>query len=245
MAEKTIGQLRPTSFTEINRIHRQTLSSRNGSLVVTSATMGEGVSTFSHIMALRSADNGQRTLLIDLNLRNSQLSANFNAERKLWDLPKRDKDDPLNDLITPVDNVPNLDFMAAPRDDESVQFLRDVQRAHRFFTILEKQYDQIVVDTTPVGVLNRLNADPVLLAAAATHCAVVLLAGVTPRKLIIDCVHQLEEAGATLGGVLINDYRNPSLKEELLAFTDKLKRFSPTFADWLRQKIHKSVWLTR
>ena len=236
-------QLQPTSFTEINRIHRQALSARRGSMVVTSASSGEGVSTFAHIMALRSADNGQRTLLVDLNLRNAALSDAFNAERKIWDLPNRELNQPLNDLISRVEGVDNLSFMAAPRDDDSVQHLRDVNRAQQFFSALENQYDQIVVDTTPVGALNRQNIDPVLLSAAASRAVVVMMAGVTPRENIKRCIRQLEEAGATIEGLLINDYRNPSLQEELLAFADKLKRLSPKTGDWLRGKVMQAEWL--
>jgi len=191
-------QLQPTSFTEINRIHRQALSARRGSLVITSALGGEGVSTFAHIMALRSADNGQRTLLVDLNLRNASLSDAFNAERKIWGLTGRELNEPLSDLIKPVKGVANLSFMAAPRDDESVQYLRDVQRAKYFLTNLEHQFDQVVIDTTPVGALNRQNIDPVLLGAAATRAVVVFMAGLTPRDKIKRCARQLEEAALRL-----------------------------------------------
>ena len=237
-------QLQPTSFTEINRIHRQALSSRRGSMVVTSALSGEGVSTFAHIMALRSADNGQRTLLIDLNLRNADLSDSFDVERKIWDLPNRELNQSPADLITKVEGVENLSFMAAPRDDASVQHLRDVNRAQQFFATLENQFDQIVVDTTPVGALNRQNIDPVLLSAAANRAVMVMLAGVTPRENIKRCVRQLEEAGTTIEGLLVNDYRNPSLQEELLAFADKIKRLSPSLGDWMRGKIQKADWLS-
>ncbi|MBA44848.1 MAG: hypothetical protein CMF62_12730 [Magnetococcales bacterium] len=237
-------QLQPTSFTEINRIHRQALSARRGSLVITSALGGEGVSTFAHMMALRSADNGQRTLLVDLNLRNGGLSEAFNAERKIWGLAGRELNEPLTDLIEPVEGVQNLSFMAAPRDDESVQFLRDVQRSKYFLTNLEHQFDQVVIDTTPVGALNRQNIDPVLLSAAASRAVVVFMAGVTPKDKIHRCVRQLEEAGATIEGLLVNDYRNPTLQEELLKFSDGVKRLSPAVGDWLRQKVLKSTFLS-
>ncbi len=249
MAKKTSKttkstQLQPTSFTEINRIHRQALSARHGSLVITSALGGEGVSTFAHIMALRSADNGQRTLLIDLNLRNANLSDSFHAERKIWGLADRKQGSSLADLIQPAASVPNLSFMAAPRDDESVQFLRDVQRAKLFLSNLESQFDQIIIDTTPVGALNRQNIDPVLLSAAASRAVVVFMAGVTPQDKIKRCIRLLEEAGTAIEGLLVNDYRNPSLQEELLKFADGIKRINPAFADWMRQKIQKSSFLS-
>lgn len=242
--EQSKGTLiQPTSFTEINRIHRQALSAKRGSLVVTAAMAGEGVSTFAHVMALRSADNGQKTLLVDLNMRNAMLTAEFGMERPIWGLASRQVNEPMNDLFQPVEDVPNLYFMPAPRDDDSVQFLRDVQRAKFFLSNLEHHFDHVVIDTTPVGALNRLNADPVLLAAAATRTVLVFMAGTTPREKIRKAQHMLEEAGAQLDGVLVNDFRNPSLREELLAFADTLKAISPAVSEWLRRRILASQTL--
>lgn len=232
--------LQLSSFTEINRMHRQALSAKRGTLVVTGATSGEGSSTFAHIMALRSADNGQRTLLIDLNMRNAGLSQAFAAERKNWRLSEREVNQPLSDLVEPIADVPNLYFMAAPRDDNSVQFLRDVQRASYFFATLEKDFDHIVVDTTPTSAVNRLNADPVMLAAAATRTVLVMMAGVTPADRIKTAARQLEDGGATLEGVLVNDYRNPSVKDDLLRFAESFQGMSPDFSAWLRSKILSS-----
>lgn len=232
--------LQLSSFTEINRMHRQALSAKRGTLVVTAATSGEGSSTFAHIMALRSADNGQRTLLIDLNMRNAGLSQAFATERKNWRLSEREVNQPLTDLVQPIDGVTNLFFMAAPRDDDSVQFLRDVQRASYFFATLEKDFDHIVVDTTPTSAVNRLNADPVMLAAAATRTVLVMMAGVTPADRIKAAARQLEDSGATLEGVLVNDYRNPSIKDDMLRFAESFQGISPDFAAWLRSKILSS-----
>lgn len=232
--------LQLSSFTEINRMHRQALSAKRGTLVVTSATSGEGTSTLAHIMALRSADNGQRTLLIDLNMRNASLSQGFAAERKNWRLSEREVNQPLSDLVQAIPEVPNLYFMAAPRDDDSVQFLRDVQRASYFFATLEKEFDHIVVDTTPTSAVNRLNADPVMLAAAATRTVLVMMAGVTPADRIKTAARQLEDGGATLEGVLVNDYRNPSVKDDLLRFAESFQGMSPDFSAWLRSKIMNS-----
>ena len=70
------------------------------------------------------------------------------------------------------------------------------------------------------------------------------MAGVTPKDKIHRCVRQLEEAGATIEGLLVNDYRNPTLQEELLKFSDGVKRLSPAVGDWLRQKVLKSTFLS-
>ncbi|MBI1363392.1 MAG: hypothetical protein GC134_05355 [Proteobacteria bacterium] len=238
MTEKNkLAVIQPTAFTEINRIHRQALSAKRGSLVVTAATSGEGTSTFAHIMALRSADNGQKTLLVDLNMRDTHLSTSFNAERFAWRLSERQINEPLLDLVTEVTDVPNLFFMSAPRDDMSVQYLRDVTRANYFLTNLERHFDHIVIDTTPINAYNRYNVDPVLMAAAATRTVLVMLAGSTPREKVKKAREMLEDAGATIEGLLINDFKNPSLRDEMLKFAGSLERMSPDFAVWLKKKI--------
>ena len=48
----------------------------------------------------------------------------------------------------------------------------------------------------------------------------------------------------TIEGLLVNDYRNPTLQEELLKFSDGVKRLSPAVGDWLRQKVLKSTFLS-
>ncbi len=66
MADKkqTSKALQPTSFTEINRIHRHALAkAKKGSLILTSSSAGEGVTTLAHTMAVRNADNGDVALL--------------------------------------------------------------------------------------------------------------------------------------------------------------------------------------
>jgi protein-tyrosine kinase len=241
--KNTPALLQPASFTEISRIHRRTLSSKRGSLVVTSARAGEGTSTFAHVMALRSAENGQKTLLIDLNLRDSALSSALNAERRAWRLEERQINEPLLDLVDQIPSTPNLYFMAAPRDENTVHYLRDVGRANYFLTNLERHFDHIVVDTTPVSAVNRQNVDPVLLAAAATRTVLVMMAGITSRERVKQAVTMLEDAGATLEGVLVNDHRNPSLRDELMSMTSLVRLVSPSFADWLRKKILDSEFL--
>jgi len=235
--QKKLAVIQPTAFTEINRIHRQALSAKRGSLVVTAASSGEGTSTFAHIMALRSADNGQKTLLVDLNMRDTNLTNSFAADRHAWRLPERQINEPLLDLVSPVEGVDSLHFMSAPRDDMSVQYLRDVTRANFFLTNLERHFDHIVIDTTPINAYNRYNVDPVLMAAAATRTVLVMMAASTPREKVKKAREMLEDAGATIEGILVNDYKNPSLREEMLRFASTIDRISPDSASWLKKKI--------
>lgn len=229
--------LQPTSYMEINRVHQSTLSNLKGSLVITAASSGNGTSLLCHILALRSAENGQKTLLIDLNLKNAGLSIELDAERKEWDLPNREPSDLMNDLFEPIKQVDNLHFMAAPRDDESIHFLKDVNRAKAFLTSLERQFDHIIIDTTPVGQINRYNIDPVVLASAASRSVISILSGVTKAQRANRALELLAEGGAEVMGAVMNDRDNPGLRDELLQFISGMQKVSPGFHSWLKYKI--------
>lgn len=231
--------LQPTSFTEVSRIHRGALSTLKGSMVVTSTTGGEGTTLLSHLMAQRSAEGGRKTLLIDLNMRNTDLSNALSPDRTAWNLGGRNFTEGFGDLIHPIKGCANLFFMPAPLDSASVQFLKDMQHAGAFFEALEKQFDHIVVDTTPVGSLNRYNIDTVTLSAAARRSVLVMMANRTPKEKVYKTIKQLRESGANVEGMVVNDIENPNLRSQLYALADFFKPLSPGFTQWIRQKINK------
>jgi len=236
--EKPASQagLLPTTYTEISRIHRSALSTLKGSMVITSSQDGEGSSLLAHLMAQRSSENGQKTLLIDLNLRNQALTIDFDAPTIPWGLDTWLPNAPLDNLIKSVDGVDNLYFMAAPSDHNSVVFLKDVHRAAQFLDTLEKGFDHIVIDTTPIGALNRYNADPIILSAAAQRTVMIMQAGVTSRDKVLRAIKQLREAGANIEGMVVNDRDNPPIRQQLLSFASKFK-FLPGLHKWMRNKI--------
>lgn len=232
--------IQPTSFTEVSRIHKGALANLKGSMVVTSTVGGEGATLLSHLMAQRSAEAGRKTLLIDLNMRNTGLSNNLSPDRTAWNLAGRNFAEGFGDLIHPIKGDVNLFFMPAPLDSASVQFLKDMQHAGAFFDELEKQFDHIVVDTTPVSSLNRYNIDPVILSAAARRSVLVMMANRTAKDKVHKAIKQLRESGANIEGMVVNDYENPSLRSQLNAFADFFKPISSGFTQWMRGKIARS-----
>ncbi len=229
--------LQPSTYTEVGRLHRSALSGGRGSVVITAARNGEGVSLLCHIMALRAAESGQKTLLVDLNMKNTFLSESLGMPRGIWGLAEWREGESLAGVVQPVPGVENLFLLSAPRDEDSVRFLRDVGRASAFFRTLEQEFDQVIVDTTPIGQLNRLNADPALLAAAATRTLLVVMAGVTPRSQVKKALRLLNDTGAQVDGIILNDRKNPSIHDEMLGLVNRLSPMAPGFATWLKFKI--------
>ncbi len=231
------SNLRPTSFTEISRVHKSAMTAGRSSMVVTGSRHGEGTTILAHMLALRSAESGKKTLLIDLNMRNSFLTSLMGKESTGWALAGRTQEDTLEDLIHVSEENPNLYFMPAPSDDMSVRFLRDTQRARYFLDVLERQFDHVVVDTTPVTALNRFNVDSAMLGGAATRTTLVVLSGKTPLDAIKKSVKILQDAGANLDGVVMNDWQSPSWKERLFKLIRPLQDRMPGLYNWLQHKI--------
>lgn len=236
---KAVPSLHPTSFTEVSRIHRGMLSDKKGSVVVTSTSAGEGSSLITQLMAQRSAENGKRTLLIDLNMKDSSVSESLGIDRSAWNLPARTVTETLPELVHPVEGVKNMFVMSAPLDVATVQYLKNMQNAKNFFEVLEGEFDQVIVDTTAVSLTNRYNVDPVILGSASHSTVIVMMAAHTPKERLTRAIKQLREAGANIEGVVVNDVLNPSLKERLYKLVDFFKPVAPGFSIWMRDKINK------
>lgn len=232
-----------TSFTEVARIHRNTLGKSKGSLVVTSAEHGEGTTAMAQLIARRNADNGKRTLLIDLNVYHSDITKSEKLEPTVWDLFSREDHDNFEDIIRPAQECENLYILPAPADATTVEMLNDPRQTTRFFDMIERNFDHVVVDTTPITATNRRNVDSVILAAAARRSAMVVLTGVTKRSIVKNALKALREAGSNVEGIIANDQFNPSVKDQLQAMVNLFEHIAPSFHSWLTYRVQKSTKL--
>ena len=239
-----MATIQPTSYTEINRIHRTTLSAHEGTMVITCSRAGEGTSLLAYTMALRAAEGGKKALLVDLNMKNTKLTHDLALKRKDWKLHENAPVKVMKGLVEADKKNKNLFYLAAPRDQDTVTWLKDLTHAEQCLNALKTDYDYVIIDSTPIGIANRYNADPVILAAAADRTVMTMLSGVTPRERVRRALRQLREGGANVEGLVVNDRYNPSLRDQMLNFADGLKGLSPSFSGWLRQKISNSEALS-
>jgi Mrp family chromosome partitioning ATPase len=232
-----------TSYTEIARIHRNCLAKSKGSLVITSTDHNEGSTLTAQLIARRNAETGKRTLLVDLNVYKQDITTSEQLTSQMWDLFSRKDNDNFTDIIVPAKGCDNLFILPAPSDDNTIDMLKDPKQATRFFDIIERNFDHVIVDTTPISATNRRNADAVILASAARRCTVVTMAGVTKRQNVKNAVKSLREAGANVEGLIVNDYKNPTAKSQLQAIVNLFVHIAPSFHDWLTYRIQKSTRL--
>jgi capsular exopolysaccharide synthesis family protein len=171
------------------------------SMVITSASQGEGKTTTSSNLALSMASAGQKTLLIDADLRRPRLHKYFDMPRTpglaeaLYDGPS-----PLEAMRTAIDN---LYVLSAGEELPNPAEVLGSQRMRHFIEEMEKEFDLVIVDTPPV----LLFSDP---AAVVTHTDGVLLvaaANQTDGRAFKHAASLLDDVEAAHVGVVLNRFR--------------------------------------
>jgi capsular exopolysaccharide synthesis family protein len=169
------------------------------SLVVTSAAKGEGKTTTSTNLAVAQAQAGQKTLLIDADLRKSRLHRFFDVPRTpglteaLYDTPDPD------DLPVIADN---LSLLPGGEEVPNPAELLGAQRMRALLDRMEQAFDLVIVDTAPV----LLFSDPMALVAHTDGALLVAAAGETEGPALEHAAARLDDVQATRLGVVLNGF---------------------------------------
>jgi polysaccharide biosynthesis transport protein len=176
-------------------------------LMVTSPSAAEGKSTVSAYLALTAAADGERVLLIEADLRRPGLAAT----------PLGKSIEPLqvglsNYLVGAADAAdvivrtsgPDV-ILAGPLPPNPSALLR-LPRFDELIGDLRKEYDRVILDTSPVAV----GADASVLVTRVEGVLYVIDTRRTKRSLALAGLNQLDKARAPLLGVVLNRAPAPS-----------------------------------
>ncbi|MDL2303393.1 polysaccharide biosynthesis tyrosine autokinase [Dysgonomonas sp. OttesenSCG-928-D17] len=169
---------------------------RNQLILVTSTTMGEGKTFISVNLSMSFALSGKKVLLIGGDIRNPKLKdyINLNNKRGLSDYLIGD--DSWSNYIQESGLDNNLKVMYAGTIPPNPNELLMSPRLSALFSEAKKEYDYIVIDTAPVGLVS----DTYLLNDYADITLYVVREGVTPKGAANFINMQKEE------GKLVNMY---------------------------------------
>lgn len=169
-------------------------------VVITSASPGEGKTTTAANLAVSFAQQGMRVLLVDCDLRRARL-------HKLFDLPREPG---LTDLIlgdgdveqlARVTDVTGLYVLPAGQLPPNPAELLGSDATRRVLAGLAEAYDMIIIDTPPL----LAASDAAILATIADGVIVVLRAGATESAAAQQAMQQLNAVGARIVGAVLND----------------------------------------
>jgi tyrosine-protein kinase Etk/Wzc len=206
-------------------------------IAVTSPGPGEGKSTTAVNLALILAQGGSKTLLIDGDLRRSQVHRAFGLvqEPGLTDVLIQEAD--LREAVRPG-IAENLDVLPAGKSPPNPAELLGSAAMLQMVAALRRDYEYIVIDTPP----SLPVTDAQVVGSAADATIIVMRSGETEETAAQRAVEQLRHvrarvAGAVLNGVTVRRDRYYSYyrTDRILRRRDRLSRRS------LRSRIVSSL----
>lgn len=170
------------------------------SVLITSASPGEGKSTIALHLAMANAEQHHRTLLVDADLRRPSLHRRLGVEPPAGLASVVSGEMGWREAVTPVEGHPNLEVMTAgPSPRGSAELVG--QTVSRIMHEAGKEYDLIVLDSPPLLGFS----EPLQMATLVDGVLVVALADKTNRKAVASVIHAVHRLGANMAGLVINE----------------------------------------
>jgi polysaccharide biosynthesis transport protein len=171
-------------------------------LLVTSASKGEGKSTLARNIAAAMARGGERTLLVDADLRRPSLHKTFNVDNRTGLSTVLDGDSPQRAIVHPT-NIDRLYLLpSGPRPANPSELLSG-PRLQRLLASQSKYYDRIVVDAPPVLGM----PDALILGLLCDATVLVVRAGVSDRRATEAAAAALLNIGVRSIATVVNAVR--------------------------------------
>ena len=175
---------------------------RMNSILVTSASPGEGKSTTAAQLAIAHSEQGKKTLLIDADLRRPSQHKRFELSNTIGLSTALTGVLSWRESLIKIEGRPNLDMIpAGPSSRRAsdvigpmmVELLEDAS----------KDYDLIIVDAPPLLGF----AEPLQLATAVDGVVVVTRAGETSRKAVSTVLSTLDRLRVNVVGLVLNQVK--------------------------------------
>ena len=172
-------------------------------------------------LARRAAAAGRTVVLVDANTLRPALTESLSLPRTRWVPADRS-------ARSALFHVPDLGLSILPAPDVADPLaFRESTTLRRTFESDLKEFDLIVIDTSPVTEAHCDAIPPEVVAAASAATVLVIMAGVTPEQSVMRAVERLKQSGATIAGAVFNDRFNPTVASEIQRRTRFLSKIAP------------------
>jgi succinoglycan biosynthesis transport protein ExoP len=191
-----------------SRIQMNSKTEYPKTILITSAIPSEGKSLLAANLAYSCANHGRKTILIDFDLRRPGLHkfCGVNNARGLLTLINESVADPTSshDLFgsgTLVEIYPNLLILPSGGKTRAATEMLEKPEFDKMLFALKQNAEIIIIDSPPVG----LFPDSLAMARKVDEVIFVTRYGKVARKVAKNLIASLEETGANMLGVVLND----------------------------------------
>jgi capsular exopolysaccharide synthesis family protein len=169
-------------------------------ILITSSAPFEGKTLNAVNLALTMAQTESRTLIIDADMRKPRVN-------KIFGIPVNPG---LTDLLTsnldPAQVVqatsdPHLDVITAGKTPPNPAELLGSERMRKILATVSERYDRVIIDSPPLIAIT----DGVILSSITEGVILIVHAGKTGKELVYRSVKSLQDAGAKILGIVLNN----------------------------------------
>lgn len=168
-------------------------------IVVTSSGPSEGKTTTSTNLAIVMAQAGNKTILIDCDLRKPTIHKMFEISNQVGLSNLLIGETKLNDVIlkTTEENLHIIPLGVRPPNPSE---LLGSEKMKNFIHSLKETYDYIILDTPPV----ILVTDALIVSQYADGCLLVVSAGETHKDAVMKSKRLIENVNGNIMGIVLN-----------------------------------------
>jgi succinoglycan biosynthesis transport protein ExoP len=167
-------------------------------IMFTSAVSAEGKSSTSLSIAALSARTGQRTIIIDCDLRHPSVHVGLGVPNTLGLSNYLSGQCALDEIID-IDLASGVHYITAGGRTPHPTDLLSSQQMKALLALLSQQYDLVVIDTPPLLAVS----DTLVLARQVEKTAFVVRWQKTRRETAVASLRQLIDAGADIAGTVM------------------------------------------
>jgi len=172
-------------------------------IMVTSSMSGEGKSFVSINLAATIALAGKKVVLMELDLRKPQISQHLNIKQAQGFSNYVIGQSTLDDIITPTGLMDNFFVISAGPIPPNPSEIILMPKVAQLFNALKEQFDYIVIDTPPVGLVT----DAQLLSNYADVAAYVIRQEYTFKEQLKNADNLYQRGRLKNMGLIVNDVK--------------------------------------
>jgi len=189
------------AFRSVHSTLKLNEESRNAKVILCTSTIpSEGKSFVASNCAITFAMHGERTIILDADLRMPNVAKGLNIDGKSGVLQYMSGEMELDDVIQ-KDYLPNLDILPAGGNTRSPTQVLSNERFTNLINELRLHYDRILIDTPPIAtVSDAMNILPLV-----DGLLLVIRFNMVKRKTAAVNLKRLRESNVPVFGAILNN----------------------------------------